>query len=137
VRANGELECITPQLRAHPDVLHVRYRVYAAAKKWEIAAEIAQAIAKRVPGDSFGFVHLAYSLHELKRTKEAQEVLLPIVDKFPDRYNLACYACQLRELKEGRRWLEKAIDLADTKEVKLMALNDPDLEPLWVEISDI
>jgi len=63
--------------------------------------------------------------------------LLPVVDKFPDqyiiRYNLACYACQLGNLKEARDWLKKAIDMADTKEVKLMALNDPDLEPLRQE----
>jgi tetratricopeptide (TPR) repeat protein len=141
LEANEELECITPQLRAHPDVLHVRYRVLAAAKKWEMAAEVAQAIAKLVPTDSFGFFHLAYALHELKRTKEARDVLLPIVDKFPDdyliRFNLACYFCQLGKLKEAWRWLEKAIDLADTKELKLMALNDPDLQPLWAEISQI
>jgi hypothetical protein len=64
LEANEELESITPQLRAHPDVLHVRCRVYGAAKKWEMAAEIAQAIAKLVPADSYGFVNLAYALHE-------------------------------------------------------------------------
>ena len=64
--------------------------------------------------------------------------MLPVLDKFPKeyimRYNLACYAAQLGNLKEARDWLQKAIDLAGTNEVKLMALNDPDLEPLWREI---
>jgi len=141
IEANQELDQITPRLLAHPDVLRVRYEIYAAAKKWEMAAEIAQAICKMVPDNVFGFVHLAYALHELKRTKEAHDVLLPVVAQFPDqyllRYNLACYCCQLGKMKESWKWLEKAIDLADTKEVKLMALNDPDLEPLWGEISEI
>ncbi|MEI6396380.1 MAG: hypothetical protein WCT12_35400 [Verrucomicrobiota bacterium] len=68
-------------------------------------------------------------------------VLLPVVDRFPKehiiRYNLACYACQLGNLKQVRDWLKKAIKLANTKDVKLMALNDPDLEPLWKEIGGI
>jgi hypothetical protein len=50
------------------------------------------------------------------------------------RYNLASYTAQLGNLKEARDWLKKAIDMAGTKEVKLMALNDRDLEPLWREI---
>jgi hypothetical protein len=83
-------------------------------------------------------IHWAYSLHELKRTKEARAVLLPMADKFPDQYiipyNLACYCCQLGELKESLQWLGKAIDLAGKKEIRLMALEDPDLEPLRKQI---
>jgi hypothetical protein len=82
-----------------------------------------------------------YSLHELKRTKEAHAVLLPIADKFPDEYmisyNLACYACQLGNRKESLQWLGKAIDLAGKKDIRLMALDDSDLEPLWNDISEI
>ncbi len=72
--ANEELEQITAALRAHPDVLRVRYDVYAAAKKWEMAAEIAQALCILVPNNPFGCVHLAFSLHEIRRTKEAWDV---------------------------------------------------------------
>jgi hypothetical protein len=46
------------------------------------------------------------------------------------RYNLACYACQLGNLKQARKWLEKVIEIAGTNEIKLMALGDPDLEQL-------
>jgi hypothetical protein len=60
-----------------------------------------------------------YALHELKRTKEAHAVLLPIADSFLDEYmisyNLACYACQLENRKESLQWLGKAIDLAGKK----------------------
>lgn len=139
--ANEELERITASLRAHPDVLALRLQVYEAAKKWEMAAEIAQAICKLAPVNAVGFIRLAHALHEMKRTREALSVLLPVADKFPDehiiRYNLACYCCQLGDCKGAWQWLEKAIDLAGTKEVKLMALDDPNLEPLWSEISEI
>jgi hypothetical protein len=45
--------------------------------------------------------------------------------------------CQLGELKESFRWLEKAIDVAGKKDIRMMALDDPDLAPLWSQISEI
>jgi catabolite regulation protein CreA len=40
-------------------------------------------------------------------------------------------------LEEAMGWLGKAIDLAGKKDIRLMALDDPDLEPLWTQISEI
>jgi predicted Zn-dependent protease len=141
LEANEELERITPQMRAHPYVLRVRWGVYAKAKKWEMAAEIARAISTMLPDNSWGWIQWAYSLHALKRTKEAWGVLIPVVDRFSDeylmRYNLACYCCQLGNLKEALQCLGKAIDLAGKKDIRVMALDDPDLEPLWNDISEI
>ena len=141
LEANEELERITPQMRAHPYVLRVRWGVYAKGRKWEMAAEVARAISAMLPDNSWGWIQWAYSLHALKRTKEAWGVLIPVVDKFSDeylmRYNLACYCCQLENLKEALQWLEKAIDLAGKKDIRAMALDDPDLEPLWNDISEI
>ena len=141
IEATEELEQITPEMRGHPSVLEVRYHIYAAAKKWEYAAEIARAISEFASDNPFGFIHHAYSLHELKRPREAWNVLQPVVDEFPKeyiiRYNLACYACQLGNLKEARHWLKKAIDLAGSKQVKMMALNNADLELLWKEVGEI
>jgi predicted Zn-dependent protease len=135
VEASNELDEITAQMRGHPSVLEVRYEIYAAAKKWEYAAEIAKAISELNPGSPFGWVHHAYALHELRRTQEVQKVLLPVVDRFPKeyimRYNLACYECRLGRLEQAKSWLEKACVLGDPKKIKEMALNDPDLEPLW------
>ena len=82
---------------------------------------------------------MACALHELKRTQEAWSVLSAVVDKFPKqylfRYNLACYACQLGNLKEAYGWLEKTFDL--NPQARKMALDDKDLEPLWVDIGEI
>jgi hypothetical protein len=50
------------------------------------AAEIARATSEVAPDNPFRFVHMAYALHELKRTRDAWNVLLPVVDKFPDEY---------------------------------------------------
>ena len=53
------------------------------------------------------------------------------------RYKLACYCCQLGDLKGAWKWLEQAIDVAGKKDIRTKALNDPDLEPLWVNIAEI
>lgn len=141
LEAHEELEQIPAELRSHPDVLEVRFKIYAKAVKWEACADIAQAICKLVPNYSVGFIHLAYSLHEMKRTKEALHTLLPVAEKFRDEwvipYNLACYSCQLGDLNEALRWLERAFAVSGKAEIKSKALEDRDLEPLWRRIGEI
>jgi len=121
--------------------LEVRWQIYAKAKKWDAALDIASALIQLVPEHPLGWVHRSYCLHELKKTEEARENLLRVVDKFPQdqimRYNLACYECKLGRLEQAKSLLEKAFELGDPKKIKLMALEDPDLEPLWREIGRI
>lgn len=138
LEANEELEKITPELRAHPQVLEVRWQIYAVAKKWEAALDIASALIQSIPEHQAGWVHRSHCLHELHRTQEARDNLLRVVDKFSAdfiiRYNLACYECQLGRLEQAKHWLEKAFELGDVKAMKLAALDDPDLQPLWKQI---
>jgi predicted Zn-dependent protease len=138
--ASAEIASIPSAWQSHPDVLQVRWAIHAAAREWELAAEVAKNFRETEPDSPFGFVHLAYALHEMKRTQEAQDLLLPVIDKFRDefiiRYNLACYACQLGDREGAWKWLEKSMALTDPAEVKQMALSDPDLEPLRTRIRE-
>ncbi len=140
IEADAELDKITPHLRAHPDVLKVRWEIYAAARKWEAALDIATAITKLDPNDPLGWVNRSYALRELNRTAEARDNLARVVDRFPKhamvRYYLACCECQLGNLDQARSWLVKALELGD-KEMKLAALDDSDLDPLWKEIGNV
>ncbi|HEV2693388.1 MAG TPA: tetratricopeptide repeat protein [Verrucomicrobiae bacterium] len=139
--ATEELECITPSMRVHPFVLRVRWGIYAKAGRWEEASEIAQALAELLLDNPWGYIQWAFSLHKLKRTKEARDVLLPIAGKFPGEvkifYNLARYCCQLGNQLEAMEWLEKAIDLEGKHEIRLAALDEPDLQSIWVDIAQI
>ena len=135
-----ELEKISPELLAHPDVLHVSWEIQAATRDWEGAVETAARLIQVDPESPVGWVHRSYSLHELKRTEEARESLLRVVDKFPQdatmRYNIACYECRLGRLDKAREWLRKAFALRGGRILKLAAHEDPDLKPLWSDLKD-
>ena len=47
------------------------------------------------------------------------------------QYNLACYCAQLGQLDAAQEYLGKSYELGDAKQIKLMALDDEDLKPLW------
>lgn len=48
-------------------------------------------------------------------------------------YDLACVCCALGRLEEAQEWLRRVMDVGG-KEIKLRAMDDFDLEPLWNEI---
>lgn len=134
LEANEELEKIAPQLRAHPAVLEVRWQIYANLQKWEGALNIAAALARLRPDWPDAWIYQASSLCELNRHQEAYQVLSEAVAMFPGDeivlYDLACICCALKRVEEARSWLSKAIDVGGDQ-VKLRALDDPDLEAVW------
>jgi hypothetical protein len=40
----------------------------------------------------------------------------------------------LGDLDAAKAWLDKACTLGDVRKIKHMALQDPDLEPLWPDL---
>ena len=138
LEADAELDCITPKLRIHPDVLRLRWEIYAKAKKWEACVDLAETLVSIVPERLEGWIQRSFALHEIRRTQEAFDKLLPIVKRFPEEwlvpYNLACYCAQLDRLEECKTWFKKAM-VIDDKAVQKKAIDDPDLKPLWVSMS--
>jgi tetratricopeptide (TPR) repeat protein len=138
--AKAELERIAPALRQHPEVLEIRWLIHAQEKNWEEGLVVACALVEAAPQRASGWLHRAYAMRRVKRggLQAAWDALLPAFDKFPGEptipYNLACYACKLGGLDEARQWLERAVKIAGKASIKVMALNDDDLEPLWGEI---
>jgi tetratricopeptide (TPR) repeat protein len=132
--ANEELELIDAPLRAHPDVLEVRWGIYAKVKNWEACLHIGTALIKLAPERTTGWIGRSFALHETKRTQEAYDELKPALDVFKNEqlvwYNMACYACVLGNKDEARELLDKAIELGGDA-VKAQALDDPDLQGVW------
>lgn len=132
--AARELRRLTPAAEKHPDVLEMRWRLYELRGQWADALAVARAVTLAAPERASGWIHQSYCLHELQRTDEAWDLLLPAAEKFPKEsiipYNLACYACRLGDLVVARDWLQRAVKLRGKQEIKAMALHDPDLAAL-------
>lgn len=139
--ARQELKAVTPANLHHPAVLEVWWDILAVEKEWESALSMARQIIIQAPSLPSGWINQSFTLHELRRTREALECLLPVVESFPTvgtiPYNLACYACQLNEKDESLRWLKKAVSIDGRDQIKAMALHDPDLQPLRPLIAKI
>jgi hypothetical protein len=43
------LENITPELRVHPDVLEIRWQIYARESKWEACRDISSTLTQIEP----------------------------------------------------------------------------------------
>ena len=134
-----ELDQISLPGRSRPEVLDLAWRVHVASRDWQTAYETAARIVEIAPWLVTGWIHRSYSLHELRRTREAWDLLLPAADRFPTNslvpYNLACYACQLGDLPAARQWLRRTAELKGTTELQNMVHDDPDLEPLREEVA--
>ncbi len=136
--AAAELDKIRPIMRAHPDVLEIKYRLCAIADKWTEAMLICRTLTHLAPDRPFGWLNFSVALNKLDRTREAYNMLLPVLERFPNdsliRYALARYACRQGLQKEASVWLHRAFDLGDPFQMMTAALNDPGLQPLWAEL---
>ncbi|MGZ4989068.1 MAG: tetratricopeptide repeat protein, partial [Limisphaerales bacterium] len=131
--AQAELDKVT-DFKSHLIVMELQWQIHAKTKAWGNAVDAAGAITTMHPDAPFGWIHLAYALHEMRKTREAYDALKLVLDRFPKewlmRYNMACYAVQMGRLDEGKSWLELANKIGDKKEIAELMATDPDLEPL-------
>lgn len=129
--AREELEAISVASRNHPVVVELTWQIAVKDSRWAEALNIAERLCRLAPESPFGWIHRAYSLHELKRTQEAWDTLLPLINTFPGEwlipYNLACYACKLGRIEEAKCWLNRAVEIGDSRQVTRLAAEDPDL----------
>ena len=140
LEANEEFKQIAPTLQVHPDVLEIRWEISAMAKEWDTCLKIASAIVELAPERPFGWIGRAYSLRRVEGggLKAAFMALLPVAHEFPAEpmipFGLSCYTCQMGRLEDARAWLNWAFAVAgltgNKKRLKIMAQEEPDLEPL-------
>ncbi len=138
--AKAELAALLPASKNHPDVLEVRWSIHSGDKQWDLALQDARALVEAAPERAAGWIFQAYALRRVPTggLQQAWDALRPAYERFPRQliipFNLACYSCQLRQLDDARAWLDRAAQIGGKKEIKPMALAEPDLEPLWTEI---
>ncbi|MCX6966757.1 MAG: hypothetical protein NTZ46_03090 [Verrucomicrobia bacterium] len=132
--AIAELDKLPLDEQIRPDVLEMRVLILMKDNLWReafLASEKLCAVAPEVP---IGFIHAAYCLHEMGRTREAKEWLLEgpaaLVNEATYHYNLACYECVLGHFEVARAYLQASLSLDE--KLRDFAATDPDLKPLHI-----
>ena len=128
-----ELEKLPEFLRDRDAVLDLRIEIFQKLDKWESARVLAESLAKRSPENLNWWVHWAYSLRREKSVEAARAVLLKAAAIHPNEalipYNLACYACVMGQTESAKKLLKTALEMYP--DLRLRALNDPDLESIF------
>lgn len=138
--ALAELRGISPENERHPAVLELLWIIHIQREHWDAALVAARNLLAEAPDNANSWLHHAYALRRVADggLAKARAALEPALEKFPKEpvisYNLSCYACQMKDLDVAREWFQRALKVGRKKEIKNMALADPDLEPLWEEI---
>ena len=141
LEADAEVENITATYRMHPDVLEARWGIYAAAKKWDACFDIATTLTQNVSERVNGWLYLATTLRNMNETEKACSTLEDVAGAFNDNpeipYEIACLLCDLGHLRDALDWLTKAFANGELKKLKLVALDEPRLQPLWEKIGQL
>lgn len=136
-QAADELEAIAFEDRLLPEVLLARIEIHTLARQWEIVAGVSKELTFQKPEQERGWIAWADALREQKQYGEALDVLVtaePWHGKTSAllHYRLACYHSLLGTQEMAKERLSRACRM--DKSLKQIALDDPDLTPLWNSI---
>lgn len=133
--ALDELELLPEEVRTTPIAMESRLSVLMQAKRWKPALAVGRELCRVAPEKTSGFIHSAFCLHELGKSREALELLSngPAALKAEPtyHYNLACYEAALGNIEEARAHLN--VSFAMDKTLKDYARTDPDLKALELQ----
>ena len=134
--ALAELDQIAANQQDGLETLRMRVEIVLRKRDWTSALRSSLKVCQLYPNDSSGFIHAAFCLHELGRTKEAKQTLLDGPAKLLDEpvyyYNLGCYDAVLGNLDQAKAYLRTSFRL--DKSFRDMAKSDPDLERIRDEL---
>jgi predicted Zn-dependent protease len=130
--ALDELDLLPDDLRTSAIGVESRLSVLMQARRWKPALNVGRELCRLAPNKTAGYIHTAFCLHELGKSREALEVLNsgPAALKAEPsyHYNLACYEAALGNIEQARAHLN--VSFAMDKSLKEYARTDPDLKPL-------
>jgi acyl transferase domain-containing protein len=103
---------------------------------------IAETLVRECPDRLAGWLYRSEALYGLGQIVEATQKLFPalgtdLYKHWQVKYALAQYATQQSQFKAAYAFLQGAFDVADSPELKVKALDDPLLAPLWKKIGEL
>jgi tetratricopeptide (TPR) repeat protein len=127
--ALAELSSVPTSESTDPDILELRLHILMQVGNWNEALSCSEELIRLMPEDLPAYIHGAFALHELGRTREARDFL----QKGPDslrkdptfHYNIGCYEAVLGNRGAALRSLNDSFALDQT--YRDFARRDPDL----------
>jgi Tfp pilus assembly protein PilF len=130
--AAAEFERLPATARDTTPALALRIAILQEQQDWPALRDASIEFVRRTPEEAGGWITWAYAVRRAESIDAANEVLRVAETKHPEeptiQFNLGCYACQLGDLAEARRRVDRAIAL--DKQFLALAGSDPDLAPL-------
>lgn len=127
-----ELDSIPSGEQEREDVLQLRLFVFMRSREWDNALAVCSRLRERYPDCSTGFIHGAFCLHEMNRTREARDLLLQgpvsLHEEATYFYNLGCYDAVLGNHEEAERNLKTSFKMDE--KFREIAKYDPDLKSI-------
>jgi hypothetical protein len=135
--AGEELNRLPDKLKSSLDFVELWIRVYAGLKDWQRAQILSDSILAMHSDNEFALFHKAEALHQQRKSGDA--VLLIGQTNYGRNtafglYNLARYLCANGKPSDALTSLGFAFDR--DKSLRLKALDDPDLESVWLDLSE-
>lgn len=128
--ARAEMQRLTAAEMERADVVELSLLCLMGERRWAEALELGRKLCQLEPDEPGGFIHAAYCLHELGRTREALDMLMKgppaLHSKAVYFYNLGCYRARLGEVDAAVRMLQKAFE--KDASLRRAAKKDPDLD---------
>ena len=133
--ALDELDLLPEEVSKSAIGIESRLSVLMQAKRWKPALGVGRELCRLAPDRTAGFIHTAFCLHEMGKSREALDLLSsgPAALKAEPtyHYNLACYEAALGNIEQARAHLN--VSFAMDKSLKDFARTDPDLKPLALQ----
>ncbi len=129
-KALAEIDALPEADQLREDVLQMRLFVLMRSKRWDDALAVCQNLRIHSPECSTGYIHGAFCLHEMGRTRDAKELLLTGPESLHSEatyhYNLGCYDAVLGNLEDASKHLRASFQI--DKKFREIAKYDPDLK---------
>ena len=130
--ARQELAALPENVFDRTDVIEITVLLLMGERRWEEALAHARQLCAAEPEEPGGFIHAAFCLHEMSRTREAVDVLVrgpaSLQGKAVFFYNMGCYHARLGEMDAAVEMLQKAFSKDES--LRRSARRDPDLDAL-------
>lgn len=127
-----ELDALSPEERMSEGALQLRLLILMRDHAWEKGLKVSETLRKNLPQLSTGYIHGAFCLHELGRTREARDILLAgpstLLCEATYFYNLGCYDAVLGNTEEALKNLKTSFKMNAI--FRDIAIHDPDLKQI-------